>query len=65
MRGSKGRKGKKAAKKLVEHLSPEKLDQRITELKWEMKIASKELRFEDAAKIRDEIKELNEVRIMF
>ncbi|MCO4792288.1 MAG: excinuclease ABC subunit UvrB [Bacteriovoracaceae bacterium] len=64
LRGSKGKKGKKS-KRLVEHVTPESIDLRINELKLEMKTASKELRFEDAAQIRDEIKELNEVRLMF
>ena len=65
LRGTKGKKGKKSEKKVMSHLSPEAVDQRIAELKHEMKMASKELRFEDAAAIRDEIKELNEARLMF
>ena len=62
-KGSKGAKGKKS-KKLMEHLTPDSIDKRILELKKEMKLAAKDLRFEDAARIRDEIKDLNEVRMM-
>lgn len=63
LRGSKGNKKNKGLV-VKEHLSGAALDNRIEELKKEMKIASKELRFEDAAKIRDEIKNLNELRIL-
>jgi excinuclease ABC subunit B len=65
LRGTKGRKGKPSDKKIVNQMSPEVVDKRIAELKHEMKMAAKELRFEDAAGIRDEIKQLNEVRLMF
>ncbi len=62
-----GVKGKKKAKKKIMgeiELSLENLDKRIAELKIEMKEAAKGLRFEDAAKIRDEIKELTEMKLM-
>ena len=61
-----GTKSSKSAKKSVtkETLSPEALDRQIEELKKEMKLASRELRFEDAAKIRDEIRHLSELRML-
>ena len=61
MRGTKKNKGK--VKKEV--LSLESIDKKIKELKQEMKILSKELKFEEAAKVRDEIKELTEARLVF
>lgn len=63
LRGTKTTKG---AKKKVEKeiLSGEALDKRIEELKLQMKEASRDLRFEDAAKIRDEIRELGEMRLL-
>ena len=45
-------------------LDPVKIDERIKRLKVEMKRAAKELYFEEAAKIRDEIKELSEARLL-
>jgi excinuclease ABC subunit B len=61
-----GTKGKKGPKKIIESelLSPEALDMRIIELKKLMKEASRDLRFEDAAKIRDEIKSVTDLRIL-
>lgn len=61
-----GTKSSKTAKKTVtkEKLSPEALDRQIEELKKEMKLASRDLRFEDAAKIRDEIRHLSELRML-
>lgn len=61
-----GTKGSKVSKKAVnkEQLSGEALDKRIEELKKQMKQASKDLRFEDAAKIRDEVRHLSELRMM-
>ncbi len=55
--------GKKKAKKRKQvevTFSKEEVTKRIKDLKLEMKEAAKDLRFEDAAKIRDEIKSLNE-----
>ncbi|AYF44973.1 excinuclease ABC, B subunit [Halobacteriovorax sp. BALOs_7] len=63
LRGGK-KKGKKSGPKDVT-MSPDEIKKRITELKIEMKEASKDLRFEDAAKIRDEIKFLNESFLVF
>ena len=64
LRGTKGGKGGKKSKTKVTELSLESIDKRINELKAEMKIAAKELRFEDAAKMRDEIKSLTEMRLV-
>lgn len=47
-----------------QHLSPEAIDAKITELKQMMKEASQGLRFEEAAKLRDEIKKLTDLRFM-
>jgi excinuclease ABC subunit B len=44
--------------------SKDKKPTNIEELKVSMKEASKSLRFEDAARIRDEIKELSKMRLM-
>lgn len=63
LRGTKKGKGEKK-KVESEHLSAESLDKRIEELKKLMKEASRELRFEDAAKIRDEIKTITDLRIL-
>lgn len=63
LRGVKGKEGKKK-KGVVSDLTPESLDRRIQELKEEMKVAAKELRFEDAAKIRDEIKHFVELKLI-
>jgi excinuclease ABC subunit B len=64
-KGAKGSKSKRSKVKLEGALSPEVLDQRISELKSEMKELARELRFEEAARIRDEIKELTEARMLF
>ncbi len=61
--------GKKAVlsnkKRTFLELHPEKIDDIIDELRTKMKRAAKELRFEDATLIRDEIKELKESRFAF
>ena len=63
LRGTKKGKGEK--KKLeITKLSLEALDKRIEELKKLMKEASRDLRFEDAAAIRDEIKSVTDLRIL-
>jgi excinuclease ABC subunit B len=56
---------KKKGKVAKVSLSPEAIDQKIAELKQEMKLLAKELKFEEAARVRDEIKELNEARLVF
>ncbi len=63
LRGTKTDKGKKAKGK-IEHLSNESIDKRINELKIEMKNSAKNLKFEEAAKIRDEIRALAELKML-
>ena len=58
-----GKKGK-VEKKHLSNLDLKTLEKRINELRVMMKQASRELRFEDAAKIRDEIKSLSEARLL-
>ena len=63
LRGAK--KGKSQTKKAeITKITAEALDKRIVELKILMKEAARDLRFEDAAKIRDEVKSINELRIL-
>lgn len=65
LRGKKGNKqSKKSKKNQTEHVNIVEVDKRIAELKSEMQKAAKNLEFEEAARIRDEIKELNEIRMM-
>ena len=42
---------------------PAKIDERVEELRAEMRRAARELRFEEAAELRDEIRELSEARL--
>ena len=58
------KKGKSSKVSIEGELTIEKIEQTITELKTQMKQASRDLRFEDAAKIRDEIKELQSMRLV-
>lgn len=59
------RKGKKGIKDILKgEVTLDNIDDKIMSLKNLMKEASRELRFEDAAKLRDEIKELAEFRMM-
>ncbi|TDJ05413.1 MAG: excinuclease ABC subunit UvrB [Deltaproteobacteria bacterium] len=65
LRGAKSTRSR--AKKAVfgpEDISVEKIKARIKELKENMKYAAKELKFEDAARYRDEIKELSEALLL-
>ena len=62
LRGAKSNSKKRKTKGTVE-LSPEAIDEKIIELKKEMKLLAKDLKFEEAARIRDEIKILNEARL--
>jgi len=65
LRGARGTKGRaKAAVFGPEDLNMEKIGERIKELKVNMKQAAKELKFEEAAKCRDEIKELKEAFLL-
>lgn len=63
LRGTKKGKGEKK-KNEATLLSAEAIDKRIEELKKLMKEASRDLRFEDASKIRDEIKSITDLRIL-
>jgi len=65
LRGTKktDKKGQKK-EKIEQNLSPEAIDDKIKELKVLMKQAAKDLQFEEAAKMRDEIKNLSELRLM-
>ncbi len=63
LRGAKGKK-KNAEKKVVSSYSKEELDKEIKRLKKVMKDYSKNLEFEKAAKVRDEIKDLSEARML-
>jgi excinuclease ABC subunit B len=49
---------------ILEELTPKAIDAKIEELKGKMKEASRDLEFEQAARIRDEIKELSKMRLM-
>jgi excinuclease ABC subunit B len=53
----------KSKEKSKEQISLQDIENKIRMLRFEMQKASKELRFEEAAKIRDEIKKLSEVRM--
>lgn len=63
LRGTKSKK-QKAEKKIVESYSKEELDKEIKRLKKVMKDYAKNLDFENAAKVRDEIKNLSEARML-
>jgi excinuclease ABC subunit B len=45
-------------------LTPEAIDDKIKQLKQEMKTAASQLQFEEAARIRDEVKKLTEWRLL-
>ncbi len=65
LRGTKKADKKGRVKEISEQkLSPEAIDAKIKELKQLMKEASAGLRFEEAAKLRDEIKKMAELRFM-
>jgi excinuclease ABC subunit B len=63
LKGVKAKKKKKTQVKESMNLSIENIDARIKELKSQMKEAAKQLDFETAAKLRDEIKELSSIRM--
>ncbi len=65
LRGAKKgeQKGRKTSK-ADQALTPEAIDAKIMELKKDMKAAAAELRFEEAARLRDEAKRLAELRFM-
>lgn len=60
--------GKKKSKQGIDTSAtlkdPAQIQKQISDLKLKMKEAAKELRFEDAVKIRDEIKSLNEMYLL-
>ena len=53
------------AEEIVKYTSPDELKGTIRMLRKEMTRAAKELRFEDAARLRDQIKELEEVEVTY
>jgi excinuclease ABC subunit B len=66
LRGSKGKnKTKRAKVNMSGVITPDQIDKRIIELKQQMKEYARDLRFEEAARLRDEIKELTEARLLF
>ena len=65
LRGAKNSDKKGQNKEILDlKLSPEAIDAKIVELKQMMKEASVALRFEEAAKLRDELKKLTDLRFM-
>jgi excinuclease ABC subunit B len=65
LRGTKKTDKKGRAKEKTEQaLSPDAIDAKIKELRQMMKEASSALQFEEAARLRDEIKKLSELRFM-
>lgn len=66
LRGAKksDKKGRNKAEISDQKLSAEAIDAKIKELKQMMKEAASGLRFEEAAKLRDEVKKLSELRFM-
>ncbi len=48
-------------KAVLKHLSPAQLSELIEQMKLEMKVAAKEMEFEKAADIRDEVQALEKV----
>lgn len=62
LRGKKSRNKKSKIK--YEELSIENIDAQIAELKIRMKEEARQLNFEEAAKIRDEVKQLTEAKIL-
>jgi len=51
------------AEEAAEYLSPDEIDRRVAELSRKMQASAEQLRFEDAAEFRDEIKRLNELKL--
>jgi excinuclease ABC subunit B len=65
LRGTKKSDKKTRVKEIsTESLSPQAIDVKVKELKQLMKEAAASLQFEEAAKIRDEVKKLLELRFM-
>ncbi|NQT82208.1 excinuclease ABC subunit UvrB [bacterium] len=53
------------AEEVLKYSSPEELRTRVKQLRKEMLRAARELRFEDAAKLRDQIRELEELEVVY
>lgn len=53
-----------AAEAPAEHLTHKNLKEKIREMETEMKIAAKELRFEDAAHLRDQLRHYRELELL-
>ena len=51
------------AEEAAEYLSPDEIDRRVESLRTKMQDAAEQLRFEDAAGFRDEIRRLNELKL--
>jgi len=64
LRGKNKSDGKAKDKLSIKNISAKNIDKQIEELKIRMKEAAKELKFEEAALIRDEIKSLNELKLL-
>jgi excinuclease ABC subunit B len=64
LEGQKGQGPKKKNSKLFNETKPKDLEVKINQMTVEMKKAAKEMRFEDAARLRDEIKALKEFRLI-
>ena len=65
LRGTKGTKKKRDKLKITGDLDPKSIQKSIDELTIRMKEAARDLKFEEAAKIRDEIKELKKLHLAF
>ena len=63
-KADKGKKKKTQVKEKIDKLTPKDIDDKIEQLKSKMLEASRNLEFEKAARYRDEIKELNEMRLI-
>jgi excinuclease ABC subunit B len=63
LRGTKANRKKLVTKGILD-LDARSIEQKISELKQEMKLLAKELKFEEAASLRDEIKVLQEARLL-
>ena len=50
--------------KKISHLTPKEIEQKIKEYEKKMKIAAKEMRFEEAAAFRDQLQSYKELRLL-
>ena len=65
LRGKKARVKEEIETKKINSINPKEIDARIKELQVRMKAYAKALEFEQAAKLRDEVKELKDLRMLF